>query len=111
MPQCSTRSAFDKNLKANPSSRKPITTLTVFNQEPDFGNRFIKVGNAAKRVKGKANASPNPPIPRVSWVAPPSELREPANSEPNMGPVQENETRASVKAMKNIPINPPIPSA
>src|SRR5690606_28933931 len=110
-PQCSTRSALDKNLNASPSSRNPITTLTVLSQEPDLGNLFMKEGNAANKVNGSASARPNPPIPSVNWVAPPSELKDPARSEPRIGPVQENETSASVNAIKNIPTNQPTPAA
>ena len=110
-PQCFTRSAFDRNLNARASSRKPSTTFTVVNHPPDLGIEFIQPGNAANRAKGKARANPKPPIPAVSCQAPPSELRAPASKDPRIGPVQENDTRASVNAMKNIPKNPPMPSA
>ena len=36
-PQCCTKSALDKNLKANANSKKANTFLTVSNQPPDFG--------------------------------------------------------------------------
>src|SRR5690606_5918194 len=68
-------------------------------------------GNSANNANGKAKATPKPVIPTVSCVAPPSLDNEPANSEPNIGPVQENETMAKVKAIKNIPIIPPAPEA
>ncbi len=42
-------------------------------------------------------------------MAPPFVERDPANNEPRMGPVQENETSARVSAIKNIPAKPPIP--
>lgn len=63
-------------------------------------------GNKAKSAKGKASANPNPVIPNVSCIAPPSEVKLPANKEPKIGPVQENETIAKVSAMKKIPIPP-----
>ena len=36
-PQCCTKSALDKNLKARANSKKANTFLTVSNQPPDFG--------------------------------------------------------------------------
>ena len=110
-PQRVTKSALDKNLNARANSRKPNTTFTVVNQPPDFGKVFIQLGKAAKSAKGKANARTKPPIPAVNCHAPPSELNAPASKEPNIGPVQEKETKASVNAMKKIPIMPPAPSA
>ena len=58
-----TKSAFDKNLKANANSKKPNDTLTVFNHPPDFGNVFIQPGNIANNINGKANADEKPSIP------------------------------------------------
>lgn len=110
-PQCFTKSALDKNLKASPNSRNPITTFTVFIQEPDRGSFCIMEGKAANRPKGRANANPNPDIPAVNCMAPPSELKDPASKDPRIGPVQEKETRANVSAIKNIPNIPPNPSA
>ena len=55
----------------------------------------------ANNEKGKANATPNPAIPCVNAQAPP--CKEPTSNVPSIGPVQENETIASVMAMKNIP--------
>ena len=109
--QCATKSAFDKNLKANASSKNPKTTLVVFNQPPDFGNEFNQFGNKANNAKGKAKAKPKPDIPAVNCVAPPSEVKEPANKEPKIGPVQEKETIAKVNAIKKIPIIPPTEEA
>src|SRR5690554_2231054 len=91
-PHCSTRSAFDKNFRAKANSRNPRTTFTVLGHPPDFGCVFNQLGNKAKTAKGRARAAPNPPIPAVSCIAPPSAVSEPANSEPSKGPVQENET-------------------
>src|SRR5210317_2196871 len=86
-PQCSTKSAFDKNFNAKANSINPKTTLTVFNQPPDFGNEFNHLGNMANNVNGKANARPKPLIPKVNWVAPPSTDKELPNNVPNIGPV------------------------
>lgn len=33
---------------------------------------------------------------------------EPTNKEPSIGPVHENETKTRVRAIKKIPINPPM---
>ena len=109
-PQCFTKSAFDKNLNANASSRNPKTTFTVFNQPPDLGIECNHLGNMANNAKGSASANPNPPIPKLSCIAPPFVAKEPANKEPNIGPVQENETKAKVKAIKKIPKIFPTPA-
>ena len=106
-PQCSTKSAFDKNLNANANSKNPKTTFVVFNQPPDFGKEFNQLGNSANKAKGNANANPKPPIPAVNCIAPPSEVNEPANNDPKIGPVHEKETMAKVNAIKKIPIIPP----
>ena len=60
----------------------------------------------AKRAKGNARAREKPVIP----IAGPRKLLPLAASTrrvPMIGPVQEKETRLSVKAMKKIPISPP----
>ena len=110
-PQCFTKSALERNLRARANSKNPKTTFTLFIQPPDFGSLFNKPGNAANKPKGKANANPNPPIPTVNCIAPDDEDIVPAKREPNIGPVQEKDTNARVRAMKNIPIIPPAPSA
>ncbi len=66
------------------------------------------MGNRAKIVNGKAKAKPNPSMPMVNWIAPPWEVMEPTNKEPSIGPVHENETKTRVRAIKKIPINPPM---
>ena len=107
IPQCFTKSAFDKNLKAKANSKNPKTTLTVFIHPPDFGKDFNIPGNIAKRVNGKPKATPNPAIPAVNCQAPPSEDNEPASKEPKIGPVHEKDTMAKVNAIKNTPKIPP----
>ena len=60
-------------------------------------------------MKGSPKETPNPSIPILNCIAPDSEPEsEPTSNEPNMGPVQENETNAKVRDMKNIPIMPPF---
>src|ERR1700744_1772787 len=103
IPQCSTRSALEKNFRARASSTKPRTIFTDVSQPPDLGNRFSQPGKRAKTAKGSASARPKPPMPIVSWIALPLVARAPASRVPRMGPVQEKETRASVRAIKNTP--------
>src|SRR5918993_406075 len=110
IPQCSTRSAFDRNLTARASSRKPKTILTDVSHPPERGREFNQLGNKANNPKGKASARPNPVMPIVSCIAPPLVERDPARSEPNIGPVHEKDTRASVSAIKNMPPRPPVPA-
>ena len=103
---CNTKSAFDKNLKAKANSKKPKTTLTVFNQPPDFGKEFNHPGNIAKSIKGKAKANEKPNIP-ITGAIPPFEAAS-TNKVPTIGPVHEKETIAKAKAMNKIPIIPPL---
>ena len=62
-PQCCTKSALDKNLKANANSKKANTFFIVSNQPPDFGKLCNHCGKIANNVNGRANAKPNPAIP------------------------------------------------
>ena len=66
IPQCPTKSEFDKNLKAKANSKNPKITFVVFNHPPDLGNEFNQLGNSANKAKGKAKATPKPLIPAVS---------------------------------------------
>ena len=109
-PQCITRSAFERNLNAKASSIKPNTTFTVFSHPPDLGNELKRFGKSANKAKGNASANPNPAIPDVNCMAPPSADNEPASKDPKIGPVQENETSASVSAIKKIPTIFPAPA-
>ncbi len=97
---------MDKNLKARASSKKPKTTLTEFNHPPDFGRLLIQPGKTAKRVNGIANAREKENMPKIGLInSPPAEE---IKMEPTIGPVQENETKTKVKAIKKIPIKPPF---
>lgn len=106
--QCAsnTKSAWDKNLKANASSKNPKTTFTVFNHPPDFGKEFIHPGSIAKSTNGMAIAKENPNIPTMGAI-PPLEAAS-TNKEPTIGPVQLKDTMANAKAIKNIPAIPPL---
>ena len=107
-----TKSALERNFRAKPSSINPKTTFTVFIQPPDFGKLCKACGNNAKSPKTIAQAKPNPPNAKVSSIG---TLEDPVTALPNrlpkIGPVHENETITSVKAMKKIPIIPPASSA
>ena len=100
---------MDRNLTAIASSRKPRTTFTDVSQPPDFGSEWSQLGNMAKMARGRASPNPNPAIPKVNCIGPPSDERAPTRRVPSIGPVQENETMARVRAIKKIPTKFPIP--
>ena len=93
-------------MKANANSKNANIFFTVSNQPPDLGKLCNHCGNIANKVKGNANATPNPAIPCVKDHAPP--CSEPTNKVPKIGPVQEKETIAKVMAIKKMP--PILPS-
>ena len=109
-PQCCTRSALDKNLKAKANSKKPKITFVVLSHPPELGRVLSMFGNIAKIAKGKPSANPKPAIPYVNCQAPPSADKDPARREPRIGPVHEKETIDNVNAMKKTPKTPPNPS-
>ena len=84
---------------------KPSTTFTVFIHPPDFGALFSSEGKRAKTVKGMANAMAKPSIPIVGAMMSPW-VDTATNRKPMMGPVQENDTRVSVKAIRKIDSSP-----
>src|SRR5690606_20277581 len=86
-PNCTTKSAFDKNLIAIANSRNPNTTFTEVSHPPDLGSDCNHPGNIANNANGNANANPKPANPAVNGQAPSDAV--PANSEPNIGPVHE----------------------
>src|SRR5688572_9643333 len=49
-----TRSMFEINFNAKAISTKPITTLTLLSQPPDFGSDFIAFGKSARIKNGRA---------------------------------------------------------
>ena len=106
---CTTKSAFDKNLNAKASSKNPKNTFTVFSHPPDLGKVFIQPGNAANNVNGRAKANEKPNIPTNGPIPP--IVADSTRSVPTIGPVQENETRASANAIKKIPTIPPLSDA
>ena len=82
----------------------------VFQNQNNISEIAETLSNIANNAKGSPSASPNPPIPAVSSHAAESLEIDPARSDPNIGPVQEKDTIANVRAMKNIPIIPPADS-
>ena len=104
---CKTKSALERNLNAKANSINPKTTFTVLSHPPDLGKFFIKFGNKANAINGKANPSPKPNMAIDNMVAPPSVDSTLPKTKPNAGPVQENDTIISVNAIKNIPKSPP----
>ena len=107
MPQCPTKSAFDKNLSAKISSTKPKTTFNVSIHEPDFGSDLSMFGKKANSVKGKPMAIPKETIPTTKFSLPFGVVAILPSNVPRIGPVQEKDTITNVSAMKNMPINPP----
>lgn len=98
---------MERNFKANASSKNPRTTLTLFSHPPDFGIDFSRDGNKANNANGMASATENPNMPIAGPKRSPLEAASTSNV-PIIGPVQENETTARLKAMKNNPIRPPL---
>src|ERR1035437_684824 len=95
-----------KNLSPSANSIKPSTTFTEFSQLPDLGKLDNHCGNMANKVKGKANANEKPSIPTIGLsTIPPADSTKIA---PTIGPVQLNETKTNVNAIKNAPPNPPL---
>ena len=86
---------------------KPRTTFTEFNQPPLFGKFFNNDGNHARSVNGRANAIANAAIVKIGIQMLPPDV-ELMITLPTIGPVHENDTNTSVKAIKKIPIKPPL---
>ena len=105
-PSSRIKSALDKNLNANANSINPKITLTLLNHIPDLGKTFNELGEIARNVKGNARETPKPSIPNVKSKAPDCDVILPTKSEPKIGPVQENETKHNVNAIKNVEIIP-----
>tara|TARA_A100001388_G_C28431274_1_gene339733 strand:+ start:274 stop:567 length:294 start_codon:yes stop_codon:yes gene_type:complete len=71
---------------------------------PEDGILDKILGKTDKIENGKAKANPKPDIAKVSSIGLLSFVIEPTKSDPSIGPVQEKETIARVKAIKNIPM-------
>ena len=66
----------------------------------------MKPGKIANIVNGIAKAKEKPNIPIIGFKNAPWEAA--IRMDPANGPVQENETNTSVKAIKKTPIKPPL---
>ena len=66
---------------------------------------MICSGNIASKVKGKANAVEKDNIPKTGFRANP--FADWTKIPPTNGPIQENETKTKVRAIKKTPTNPP----
>ena len=95
-----------RNFILNASMMNPSTTFIELSHPPDFGSRLITEGNSAKRVKGRAKATPNPNIPTVGLNTSPVAAW--TSKRPIIGPVHENDTITVVRPMKNDAIIPPL---
>ena len=85
----------------------PSVTFTVFIHAPLFGACFSHDGKRAKRVNGSASASAKPSIPIAGATIFP-DVEKSTSRKPTIGPVHENDTMASVNAMRNMPSRPPV---
>ena len=102
------RSALEKNFKASISSTKPSTTFTWLSQPPEAAILLSIPGNMANNANGKANPTEKPNIPTAGPAIPP--LPAATSNGPTIGPVQEKDTMANVRAMKNMPLKLPTPA-
>ena len=82
----------------------------MFIHPPDLGVLCSHDGNMAKRQKGMARARENPSMPMAGPNLSP-EVAASTSSVPIIGPVQENDTKVSVNAIKNMLMSPVVRSA
>ena len=109
IPHPYAKSATDKNLRDNASSKNPNTTFTELSHPPDFGMDLSIEGNIAKIENGNANASAKPNIPIAGPNIEPCAAS--TKRVPIIGPVHENDTSTKVNAINNIERNPVVLSA
>src|ERR1700738_3438060 len=105
-----TSSAARKNLKAAASSRKPITTLTEWSQEPLLGILRSIVGKSARKKKGEANVAAKASPPRILCHQGRGEVPAVPPKPPRNGATQAKLMMVKVRAMKIVPTMPPCPS-
>ena len=87
----------------------PSVTFTVFIQPPDLGACFSSEGNRANSAKGMASPMENPSMPNVGASMLPC-VETATNRNPMIGPVHENETSTSVKAIRKMLSSPVVRS-
>ena len=79
----------------------PSTTFTELSHPPLLGSFLSIAGKNAKSVNGSAKASEKASMVMIGVQNSPAvDLM---STEPTMGPVQENDTSTSVRAMKKMP--------
>src|SRR5574344_354366 len=101
---------MERNFREKMSSKNPSTTFTSLSQLPDLGIWVSRVGKRANSVKGRANAMAKPSMPMVGATMLPV-VDTSTSRKPMMGPVHENDTSVSVKAIKKILSRPLVFSA
>ena len=79
----------------------------VFIHPPDLGACLSNDGNRAKSVNGMASAMAKPSMPMVGPRMEPC-VDTATRRNPMMGPVHENDTNASVKAMRKMESSPVV---
>ena len=79
----------------------------VFIHPPDLGACLSNDGNRAKSVNGMASAMAKPNMPMVGPRMEPC-VDTATRRNPMMGPVHENDTNASVKAMRKMESSPVV---
>ena len=86
------------------TSMNPSTTFTELSHPPLLGSFLSIEGKKAKRVNGSAKATEKASIVTIGLQNSPAvDL---ISTEPTMGPVHENDTSTSVRAMKKMPARP-----
>ena len=92
-----------KNFRAAASSRKPITTLIVFNHPPLLGIFFRRLGNRARMKNGDANAEANASPPQINCNVPNFPEATIPLKPPRNGATQVKLTRVNEIAMNTVP--------
>src|SRR5437762_14203537 len=101
-------SAARINLKAAASSRKPITTLTVFSHDPLLGSALSRAGNSARMKNGRAKVTENARAPSTSLSQSAAEAAEAdrAMKPPQNGASEAQLMPAKVSALAKAPSRP-----
>ena len=104
MPQPITRSAFETNLSAAPSSIMPITILTDFSHPPERGSFDSTVGARARKKNGTAKVVEKRSSPTTGCCHCPCDAS--TRSVPTKGAVQVKVVTAKVAPMRTEPTAP-----
>ncbi len=95
-------------LNPTASTKKPMVTLVMPSQPPDFGSLPRYDGNRPRKKNGSARPIENISIPKTGHAMPPPET-EPASSAPTKGPVQAKDARAKTSPIISVG-KTPLPS-